>query len=253
MRVAAVVLGVVMVSCQSATQPSPPPPSPPRPDVLAIGPALEALKLGLSDTLAAAIVSSDGARRIVTALWSSDSPDVVSIQRDGRVFGGRLGQSIIRASYDTLSASLRLRVVSDYAGSWNGEYRLKSCVRLSGGGPDPYCRFTAGGVFRIRTTLMHTGATVSGTLELFDNTGRGIVETGSVDGVIDAANALILSGTTFGTDPAEHDESSLSEWRTALAADGASMTGRFVRNWTFQNFWGPQSLKITGEPLTMQR
>jgi hypothetical protein len=249
-KVSVLVAAVLAVSCQDATKPSPI--SPP-PDVLAIEPALDGLTLGSSHALTAVIVSGDGKRRTVAASWASDAPEVVTIDANGRIFGARLGRSTIRVSSDALSGSVPLRVVPDYAGSWIGEYRLKSCGRLSGAGPDPYCRFTVGGVFRIRTTLMHDGATVSGTLDLFDNTGRVIVETGSVDGVIDAANTLILSGTTFGTDPAEHSESTLSEWSTALAADGASMTGRFVRNWTFQNFWGPQSLKITGEPLTMQR
>ncbi len=244
------VAAFLAVSCQGVANPSA---IQPRPDMLAIEPALDGLTLGSSQVLTAVIVSGDGKRRTAAVSWMSDVPEVVTIDANGRISGARLGRSTIRAQSDAFSASLPLRVVPNYAGSWSGEYRQKSCGRLSGGGPDPYCRFTAGGVFRIRTTLMHTGATVSGTLELFDNTGRVIVETGSVDGVIDAGNALILSGTAFGTDPSEHSESTLSEWSTTLATDGASMAGRFVRNLTFQNLWGPQALKITGEPLTLQR
>src|SRR5437016_1346479 len=87
-------VALLATSCQGATQPTA---SPSRPDVLVIASAADALKLGSDAALTAAIVSGDGARKVVTATWSSDAPDVVSIQSDGHVFGSRLGRSTIHA------------------------------------------------------------------------------------------------------------------------------------------------------------
>jgi hypothetical protein len=244
------VIALLATSCQSTTTPTPVAQAP---DILAIAPAMEALKLSSNVVLTAAIIAGDGTRRTVAASWSSDAPDVVSIQPDGRIFGVQLGRSTIRASYETLTASLSMRVVPDYGGNWNGEYRVAGCVRVGGGGPDPFCRFTLGATFRLRTTLAQSGAILSGTLDLYDNTGRVVVETGPVDGTVDETDALRLSGTLLGTDLSERDVDTLSDWNTALSSDSASMKGKFVRNWSFQNFWGPQQLKVTGEPLTLRR
>ena len=121
MRFGALVVGVLMASCQSATQPySPPPvpplPTPPGPDVLVIMPALSGVKLGATAKLTAVVRSGSGSGQPVAASWSSDAPDVATIQSDGQVYGARLGGTTIRASYEALTASLPLRVVPDYCG-----------------------------------------------------------------------------------------------------------------------------------------
>jgi hypothetical protein len=242
-------LGVLTISCQDANQPSAVAPSA---DVLVIAPAIDGVKLGSTNTLAAVILSSNGTRRPVIASWSSDAPDVAVIQPDGHVYGARLGGTTIRASYQALSASLPLRVVPDYAGLWAGWYQVTGCVRLSGAGPN-VCSFVLGSQLALQTTLTQEGARLSGTLKLFDNTGGMVVETGPVDGVIDANDSLVLSGTTLTTDPGEPSRTTLSEWSTALAGDGGSMVGRFIQNQNFQNFWGPQQIKQTCELVSFQR
>jgi hypothetical protein len=62
-----------------------------------------------------------------------------------------------------------------------------------------------------------------------------------------------LSGTLVATVPSERSDNVLSDWSTLLGSDENTMQGTFVQNWNLQNFWGPQQLKITGDPLSLQR
>lgn len=248
-RLAAPVIGLLMVACQNSAPSSA---APPGPDVLVIVPALTALSVGATATLRAAVVSGGVPGQPVAASWSSDAPDVMPIQPDGRAYGARLGATTIRASYETLTASLPLRVVPDYAGNWSGWYRVTECTRLSGDGPS-VCRFLEGGRFGIRVALTQNGVRLAGTLDLLNNFNDRIVETGPVDSDIDASNALVLSGMTRAIDPREPSQTTLSEWSSALTVDNAGMVGKFIQISTFRNAFGNQQMKYICQLEDVQR
>lgn len=229
--------GLVAGSCHEATGPSA---TLPQPDVLVIAPALDALKVGATETLNAVLASGDGTRHTVRASWSSDAPEVVAIDDDGRVRALRLGSATIRASFEALVAVRPMRVVPDYDGTWNGEYRVVNCTRLAGSGPS-YCKYFFGAVFPLRTVLGQQGASL-GTIDFYSNTGQ-LTESGQVEARVDPSGALVLTGTARSILSEQPGETRLSEWKTTLAGDGDQMTGSFVRNRRFRNFWGWQESK----------
>jgi hypothetical protein len=243
-------LGLLVGSCQDPTLPSS---IPPAPDVLTIVPPVEGLKLGSTQMLTAVLVSGDRTRRTVPASWSSDAPEIATVSDDGRVRGISLGKATIRATFEALSALQQLRVVPDYEGAWSGKYCITNCTRLSGDGPS-YCRFVVGcnSPVPLRITLTQNGSSVAGALEFYDNVNH-LLEAGAVDGWIDDAGALALTGTTRSVEPVHPSETTLSDWSTALTNDGSQMTGRFVRNLSFQNFWGPQKSREECKIVTLER
>ena len=225
----------VAACCQKATRPTA---LPPGPDLLVIAPPIEALKMGERETLSALLIRGDGSRTAVRASWASDAPQVVSVTADGEARGVGLGRATIRAVFETLTATRPLRVVPDFEGTWSGEYRVAGCTRLSGRGSD-YWRFVLGSSVPVRLLASQKAANVTGSLEFYSNL-RALVEAGPVQGVVGDDGALQLSGTTNNVDPVHPSETVLEEWRTSLTQDRAGMVGRFVRNRTFVNAFGPQ-------------
>jgi hypothetical protein len=243
----AVVFALLAGACHGG--PSSPPP---QPEVLVIEPAIEMLTLGATNTLAAVVVSGDGARRTVAASWSSDAPEVAAIAGDGRVKGITLGRTSIHASFEALSAVRPLRVVPDYGGTWSGGYLLENCTRLAGPGSDP-CRFGIGATLGLRAIVTQTGFGLSGTLELYTNAPYELVESGPVEGSIDEDGALVLTGSTSSVQPEHPGETTLSDWRTTLGADGNHLEGRFVRNRHFLNAFGWQDVRWDCVIVTLTR
>ncbi|MGH9255811.1 MAG: hypothetical protein ACRD3C_14720 [Vicinamibacterales bacterium] len=120
---------------------------------------------------------------------------------------------------------------------WSGTYKIEQCVRISGGGSS-YCRFVLNGSLYIRLELVEQGQQISGEATLFNNLGTTVLERGNVTGQIEASGELTLSGTTTSvtSDPAT---THLAGWRSELTAEGR-LAGRFTKNRTFTNAFGPQ-------------
>jgi hypothetical protein len=148
-----------------------------------------------------------------------------------------------------------MHVVPAYDGTWSGKYHVLDCARVAGSGPEICTNLVVlgGAHYPMRFTITQDNAIVSGTLTLFDNTGLVVVETGQVTGTFDDSGALVLMGETSSPDPSEPSVSTLSGWRSTVSADGQSMVGQFVRNWSFPNFWGQQQYKITCELANVTR
>jgi hypothetical protein len=229
------------LSCESPSQPSP---ISPAPASLMITPVIDGLKLRSSERLGAVAVAGN-TRRTVAAAWSSDAPDVASIGDDGMITGVKLGTTVIRASFEALSAQRPVRVVPDYGGRWTGTRHVTGCVRLSGGGPD-ICRFevvNGGAVFPLAVSITHNNSSVIATLEFLV---MGVtLESGRLDGSFSDTGALTLTGTISSVYPEHPAQTTLrpGDWSTVLSENGAQMTGRFIANRRFQNGWGWQEIR----------
>jgi uncharacterized protein YjdB len=78
-----------------------------------ITPPIDTLKLGSTEALTPVVVSGNGGQRTVSASWSSDAPEVISVSDDGHVRGVSLGKATIRATFQALSALQPIEVVPD--------------------------------------------------------------------------------------------------------------------------------------------
>jgi hypothetical protein len=200
--------------------------------------------------LTALIVPGNGTPRQVAASWSSDAPDVVSIDSDGVARGVMLGTTLIHASFGELSAVQPIRVVPDYAGTWKGAYRITNCTQISGSGPS-YCRFAIQAVLPFVVTITQRSGTLSGTLEFHSSAGA-LLESGPVEGSISDSNALVLTATTSSQQSEQPSSTTLSDWNTTLVGVG-HMIGHFVNNRHFQNFFGWQDSREDCEIVDLTR
>jgi hypothetical protein len=140
-------------------------------------------------------------------------------------------------------------------GLWAGWYRIVGCTRSCGLGPNVCDTYRAGqgARFGLDLTLKEQAQALSGTIDLLNNLGNRIVETGSITGTIDSAGALALAGTTDTTDASDPSHSTVDSWNSAITSDGSSMTGHFTRTQSFKNFWGSQQITMECQLEDMQR
>lgn len=112
---------------------------------------------------------------------------------------------------------------ANYAGTWSGQYHVVGCSRVCGQGPSVCDDFLVppGASWPLRLALSQADATVSGTLELFNNLGNRVVESGDVNGTIDSSGALTLFGITQTIDPSEPSESTIGHWNSTLGEAAA--------------------------------
>lgn len=68
----------------------------------------------------------------VEASWRSDNPAILSTTPQGRITGAANGWATLVATYQNRTASMDVRVASDYGGNWPGALRLIRCES-----PDP--------------------------------------------------------------------------------------------------------------------
>lgn len=183
---------------------------------------------------------SDGTTRTVTPVWTSSDPGVGSVDSSGRFDGRAHGSTSLTASYLGRDALKTVHVVNNYAGTWNGQYTIRTCddsgdLNDHDGG---WCRgrVRVGTVWYITLVLSQTGSNLSeigGTLGLEDvNVGD------KITGVVTADGRLSLTGTLH-----IHDfygefllgTVQIQTWDTNLGGPGV-MTGRWSQNFSSMYF-----------------
>lgn len=244
-----------VAGCSSSTLPSAPGPTVQVVSML-LTPDRSSLKVGATIVFAASLLMSDGTMRSVNPTWSVDSAVAGIVDSAGKVTGLAPGSVVVRATFEGTAASRSLVVVPDFQGTWFGQFKRDTCVRVSGPGSSP-CRFLEGAVLILQLDIAHSGAAdVSGKITFFTSGPTREVpgppaEAGAVSGQIAETGTLTISGSTS---PVQEDQGStlLSEWATGLQTQ-AVMTGRFVMTQTFYNAFGLQVLTEECTIIKLQR
>jgi hypothetical protein len=239
-------VSVLIGSCESTTGPS----TLPAPPSLSIAPVAEYIPVGSAITLTASVASGSSAPHPVAASWSSDANDVIAVDASGHVQAVALGKATVQARYEELSATLPLRGVPRYPGTWRGTYKVTACRQTGGQGPS-YCRFAVQAVFPLSVVLTSAAGPLSGRLEFY-GTGGSLIEVGSIEATISDAYDLMLDGTTASVDAEQPGTTSLSDWQSTLvSSDG--MRGHFVKNRHFRNSFGWQDSREECEIIDLRR
>jgi len=221
---AVLVLVFAVVSCGGGDgQPPPGSPTPlPTTTGLAITSSTDLLKINQSETFTLTASMSDGSTRTVAGTWRSDSPAVASVESNGRVTGAGSGETAISAESNGQRAAPRtIRVLPDYQGRWNGDWRLAGCTTDGDWARSDICRdVPVGTLLPFGLTLTQDRDTVAGTATLDD-------VAGPVQGSIRLAGQLGVGGTFTFTDEGITIDVTVSDWETTTT-DNQRMTGRFV-------------------------
>jgi hypothetical protein len=171
------------------------PPTTPTPSArLAIAPQPDFLTVGSSVVLEARLTEGTSPARVVPADWSSADGRVISVDRSGRITALAPGSTTIKAIFATDSASLAMRAIPDFAGTWTGARRVTACLHPR---PD-VCAASYPTNRVVSTTLVLTQARdrATGTLSLSPPLAS---PSAAVSGTITELGRLTLDGTIIST------------------------------------------------------
>jgi hypothetical protein len=197
-----------------------------KPTLLTITPSTSLLKVGTSETFSAFAVFPDGSGQSVVAQWSIDQSAVAMVQSTGVLTALGAGAATITARYRERSASQSLRVIPDYAGTWEGTIAVVECVDGDPGvcTPAPCCPpiYVPGRTFAMAVILALREEHVTG---FITNSSVGPVAVPST-GTIDLDGTLTLEGILRSSDSLGSYETRI-DWKSTIDSAGA-MRGTFV-------------------------
>jgi hypothetical protein len=110
--------------------PSDPDDTPPTVTGLTVACPQATMFLGALIICTASTQLSDGATRDVssTAVWSTSTPDLVTVETGGRVTGLRSGEATIAADLDGRRATRTIRTFPNYARTFSVQHTIASCT-----------------------------------------------------------------------------------------------------------------------------
>jgi hypothetical protein len=214
--------------CGSDSDPDPTPTTPsPGTGRLSIAPQADVLTVGTTIPLEARLTTGTTGMTfttVVQAEWSSSDGRVVAVDRLGRVTALAPGTTTIRAVYESDSATLAIRALPDFAGTWSGPRRVSACVHPR---PDVCAAsYPLNRIVATTLTLAQARDRATGTLLLSPPLAS---PSSAVTGTIDTTGRLALDGTIIST-PASGATTTLgvlSEFRGEIDATGI-LRGSFV-------------------------
>jgi hypothetical protein len=197
----------------------------PVPQSLAVNPAATSLiKIAQEQVYTASIRFSTGTENTVTAIWQSDNQNVASVDGSGKAVGLDSGEATLIAHAEGLTGTLKIRVVPDYVGTWDGEYVIRACRASGDFNPKDWCSadaFKPGQRLPITFALTQDRDRLSGTLYI-----------GSLEHTLDASSAIRVDGgaamSGTGSYTAEDVRVDTTISPVTVRASGPSLTGNFT-------------------------
>jgi len=208
----------------------------PRVTGVSLSPTADLMKVGAAVDLSLRVTYSNGTTEQVTGTWTSSNTAVAQVT-NGRVTAAGPGEAQISAQCQHGTASMQLRVVPDYQGTWAGNYMMNSCSADGDMGREGTCEifeFPSEAPMSVRLNQNRTDVTGSiafGTLM------------GDVQGKLSVPGNLDLSGSLRYTEDGVTVTITLADWNTL--ASGTRMTGQYVQVWTVTGATG--SMRINCE------
>ena len=213
--------GLCLAACGGGSPSSPtPPPSTATVTGVTLS-ALDVVKLNNPQRLTLTATMSDGTTRAVQGTWQSSDQSIAIVAVDGLVTPVASGEVDISVQHEGHRADRRLRVVPDYAGAWDGTYRVYNCTDSGDwegvcDDEDPNDQWDLDLVFT------QTNASVTGTVEALADA------TVQVTGEITTNGRLAASWTLEAVFDGERYVIKILEWDTLAFESNRLMNGRFV-------------------------
>lgn len=175
--------------------------------------------------------------------WSVSDPSIARIEQTGDFLGLINGRVDVRATANGgVAGTLGLRVVPDYAGTWQMRDRIADCTRISEEGPSS-CRYDIGAGWSYTLTVIQPGVEATATYSRADkNYG------GTLSGSVQEDGALLLSGRL----EMPGNYSLVTDWRSTVSDKG--LVGEYWVEGHFESAFGPQvnKYRMTSEGIRVQ-
>jgi hypothetical protein len=181
----------------------------------------------------------------VQPAWTSDNTTVLSIDVTGLARGLTNGAATITATHGGVSETRRMRVVTDYQGSWTGDYVVRRCDHTGDFRSGEFCDreegFWAGDRLPIALTLTQERDAVTGPFTL-----GGIA--GTLAGTVDGSGQLTATaGLTLTVDG---NVVTFNVPSFAARADGERLSGAFTVDVTAASLAGNGHLEAELQSVT---
>jgi hypothetical protein len=182
--------------------------------------ALEFVRLNTPQRLVVNAMMSDGTTRVVEGTWQSSDLAVATVAADGLVTGVTSGEATITAQHQSHRAERRLRIVPDYAGDWDGGYRIVRCAE--GGDWEGFCEGEDPAVeWSLELAFTQFGGEAGGLVRAFEDVVVPVV------GLIATNGRLSVTGEINIGSEAEPFVVEIANWDTAAFDNNLLMSGTF--------------------------
>jgi hypothetical protein len=227
---------VVLCGCGGGGgSPTPPSKTPQAITVNPIGTTL--IKIAQEQPYTASIRYSDGTEATVTATWQSDNQNVATIDGTGKAVGLNSGEATLIARADGLTGTLKIRVVPDYQGTWDGQYLIRSCRASGSFDPKDWCSadgFKAGQRLPIVFAMLQERERLSGSILI-----------GSLEHLLDSSSAIRIDGGAALSGKGSYEAEDLTVNTninpSSVRAQGPTLTGTFTMTFTLAGYSGSAS------------
>ncbi len=246
---AGLVLVGMQAGCRTAVGPTPqtglPPSQVPPPALASL--AIEASSFTLdvgSRKSVSAVRRSGGLATVVTPIWSTDNPTVVTVDPGTpSLLGSGIGRTAIHAEFEDLRAEATVIVVPVVRGRWEGRFRYTKCERVKGDGPS-VCRLVVGASHTLSIVLEQSDGRLSGPITLLEVPP---LQRSLLSGAVTDSGVIVLASTQ-----GESDAIEIENWQSTIGEKG-EMNGTFDLRERFVSFYGSQELFLTCELLGVRR
>jgi hypothetical protein len=237
MRQLGAMVGLVVLGGCGGGGGSPTPPSK-TPQGITVNPiATTLIKIAQEQPYTASIRYSDGTEATVTATWQSDNQNVATIDPAGKAVGLNSGEATLIARADGLTGTLKIRVVPDYQGTWDGQYLIRGCRASGSFDPKDWCGadgFKAGQRLPIGFAMLQERERLSGSIFI-----------GSLEHTLDSSSAIRIDGgaalSGAGSYKSEDVTVNTNINPSSVRAHGPTLTGTFTMTFTLTGYSGSAS------------
>jgi hypothetical protein len=122
------------------------------------------LKIGPEQAYTALVRWTDGTETTEAATWRSDAAAVASVDGAGRARALDTGEATLVARAQNIEGTLRIRVVPDYSGSWDGSAVIGACRETGAWAGSGSCSALPPGNPEVRISSAQDRDRVTGTL-----------------------------------------------------------------------------------------
>lgn len=205
----AIALGLAACGKRDTSTPTAPTASQTATTLTISAPASTFILLGQSIALTAMATFTDGSSRTIEPSWSSDNAAALEVSTAGRVQAIGAGVGVITARFQDRVASLSLRALPDYSGTWSVQWRTTTCDAPPRWGAG-FCNISGLLVGR----LVLARAEADRLVGTWDN---GVSWSGTVSGAVSVDGVLSVTGRISSPRGAFTFHSDLLDWRSSLS------------------------------------
>jgi hypothetical protein len=194
---------------------------------------IDAIRTGFFSSFAAQANLSNNTSQTVTPTWSSSNSAVATVAANGDVSGVSNGLVTISATYQNVTGSKTVRIVSNFGGNWSGTYRISKCDQSAAFAGWCVGIGGVGALLPVSLALTQSGNQrdqIAGTISL------GSIS-GDTSGNVTGDGRLVIGGTFTNFISPNVFSITIGGWETRLSG-ASSMSGGWSQNIRANGFSG---------------